>query len=1300
MPLPKVSKAPSQEVESGRQFGGMSSCGGSTDITFKNFLTKNGVETPVEQLFNCEHEEEPEMSAPSCVSNWGVVNQEIDRVLSAIVDDYDRILLTSDESSSTEFLLDSGATIFCLKDRHLVSKIIGDGAITQADGSVVQGGTKVAAVPLIGPYGNELVCKNAYYNPSLAYNIASLDALLATGHTVSPTFDKVYLPGCSETKDKYYELIRRGKLRFISFRIEVKPDSDYAYISRELEHLRMGHTTPLPGCKACMQNKCRRKSHAKETRAEWLPTYHNHTVSVDLAGPFKPTSVGGSNYYCIMVDRYSNWVQITPIARKSDAHMGLQAWIDMFGPMQICRSDNGQEFAGQFLALMRKHNVRVRKTPPYTPEVNGSAEVHNRLVVQGLKCLLDTASMSDRFWAYAAVAFAHVLNRSPRRVLMGETSFERAWGYKPSTRYLRVFGTKCTYKYEGKKVKLSRKWRPGFLVGYGSTASEYLIWDPQLRKHQRTVNVNWGEEPALPRLDDEPQEPSLKPEVPGTKPEQQPSKGAVNRGDTPLTAEGLTRIKNLAEKLTVEPDSRQLVPQDFLSRRIFSCGRRPPQKLKNRKDVVTIDCRKLFPYDPDKYIPNSTGLQVEVSDALQKSDPTAWESCLKQALRALDGGKRVLFMCSKGRHRSVALASECSRLAIECADPSTTKAQLDLLVPVNLSLGACLRTCTGGAKREILLQNGSTSPVIYLEDLSEDITETVCSLLEANPEAAEGLVTSSDILDFCLLHKSVSRKDAFDTDPVGWQDAEDSEHGSLKKREVYESRKLADLPPGTTLVPIRLLHDIKESGRLKCRAVVLGNRCPDVDGLYSPVPRLPNIRLYLKIAMALGFSVEQFDIKTAFLYADLDGEEVWCKPPPAWRKTPDEVWRLKRALYGLPSAPRHWTRFFSERAQALGWTVSDNEPCCFFHGKLPVMMLCYVDDILFLGRTEDIAAAKKDILAEFEHTTVEPQVLPSGEKEYTFLGMRLRHKDKVLTLSQPSLVKKLVDEFDPQRELKPADTPITKAEIERFEKAEADGISVDTLVTAKTYRKFVGTVMYLQTCTRYDIGWCVMFLSTTLDNPPQSALQVADRLLRYLIGTKDFALKLSAQDGDLSLTSWSDADWATCKKTRKSVSGGLLTCGTHRRTPIFWRCRKQEVVALSTAESEIMAATEIVRESIYLKRLLCEALAKLPNKRLAKSHTASGRVRKAEQSVVPVYWTTESESVPHMIDNQAAKSIAESTEVRRVKHLELRQLWIRDAVHKKLVKLEYCRTDAMLADVLTKPLNKDLYLSLCRRINP
>ena len=64
---------------------------------------------------------------------------------------------------------------------------------------------------------------------------------------------------------------------------------------------------------------------------------------------------------------------------------------------------------------------------------------------------------------------------------------------------------------------------------------------------------------------------------------------------------------------------------------------------------------------------------------------------------------------------------------------------------------------------------------------------------------------------------------------------------------------------------------------------------------------------------------------------------------------------------------------------------------------------------------------------------------------------------------------------------------------------------------------------------------------------------------------------------------YSDSDWAGCRRTAKSTSGGALMYGRH---PIKTLSITQKSVALSLAEAELIAAVKTSTELIGLLQLM------------------------------------------------------------------------------------------------------------------
>ncbi|XP_026398498.1 uncharacterized protein LOC113294322 [Papaver somniferum] len=92
------------------------------------------------------------------------------------------------------------------------------------------------------------------------------------------------------------------------------------------------------------------------------------------------------------------------------------------------------------------------------------------------------------------------------------------------------------------------------------------------------------------------------------------------------------------------------------------------------------------------------------------------------------------------------------------------------------------------------------------------------------------------------------------------------------------------------------------------------------------------------------------------------------------------------------------------------------------------------------------------------------------------------------------------------------------------------------------YRSLEGALQYL-TLTRPDINFAVNYVCQFVHAPTDSHLLLVKRILRYLKGTIDAGITLSA--GDItSISGYSNSDWARCPDTRLSTSGFCVFLGS------------------------------------------------------------------------------------------------------------------------------------------------------------
>ena len=218
------------------------------------------------------------------------------------------------------------------------------------------------------------------------------------------------------------------------------------------------------------------------------------------------------------------------------------------------------------------------------------------------------------------------------------------------------------------------------------------------------------------------------------------------------------------------------------------------------------------------------------------------------------------------------------------------------------------------------------------------------------------------------------------------------------------------------------------------------------------------------------------------------------------------------------------------------------------------------------------------------------------------------------------------------------------------------------------YRAIVGSLLYLACWSRPDIAFAISELSRFVSAPCHTHMVAAKHLLRYLNGTKQLGLVYSAPSDRVNiLWGYVDSDWAGCPDSRKSTSGYALMLNG---AAISWKSKRQSVIALSSAEAEFVAASSMVQEVIYIRRIL-------------------------ERMGFP-----QPEPTPVFEDNRTCIAWSEGSVggSDRAKHIDLRAHFVHDAVDKKFLKLVPIDSASNVADQLTKPLGSTMLPPLRKRL--
>ncbi|GKF98924.1 hypothetical protein Tco_0297707 [Tanacetum coccineum] len=97
---------------------------------------------------------------------------------------------------------------------------------------------------------------------------------------------------------------------------------------------------------------------------------------------------------------------------------------------------------------------------------------------------------------------------------------------------------------------------------------------------------------------------------------------------------------------------------------------------------------------------------------------------------------------------------------------------------------------------------------------------------------------------------------------------------------------------------------------------------------------------------------------------------------------------------------------------------------------------------------------------------------------------------------------------------------------------------------------------------------------TIVAQPTEKHLHAVKRIFRYLRGTVNQGLWY-LNDSSIALTTFADADHASCQDTRRSTSGSIQFLGDRL---VSWSSKRQKSVAISSTEAEYIALSGYLDE--------------------------------------------------------------------------------------------------------------------------
>jgi hypothetical protein len=242
-------------------------------------------------------------------------------------------------------------------------------------------------------------------------------------------------------------------------------------------------------CESCIKCKLARKPFTPTSSRATEPLQLVHS---DICSPLN-TAIGGGLYMLLFIDDSTRHTVEYILKYKSEAVEKFKEWKALrekkSGKQGMrFRTDGGSEYTSKkFAEYLKSEGIIMETTTPYSPQSNGVVERANRTIMERVRCMLDDAGLSKKYWAFAVSVAVYLKNRTPTGSVISKTPYEAWHGRKTLLKYLRVFGWFAfVHVPKEKRKRLDYRANPGIFVGYSISTNQYFVYDPLASMLQRS----------------------------------------------------------------------------------------------------------------------------------------------------------------------------------------------------------------------------------------------------------------------------------------------------------------------------------------------------------------------------------------------------------------------------------------------------------------------------------------------------------------------------------------------------------------------------------------------------------------------------------------------------------------------------------------------------------------------------------------------------------------------------------------------------------------------------------------------
>ena len=964
-------------------------------------------------------------------------------------------------------------------------------------------------------------------------------------------------------------------------------------------------------CKNCLMCKAKRASFTskqKRQKSDKEIEFRNslNPIVFDYCGPMRHASKGGARGYFAATTKLQRYIQVFPVKSKSSAWECIEEAIHHLQSRfqrKCCHihTDNAGEHKSQiWMDLEKSLDFHTTYSADYTPQQNSLAEFVNFLLCTKALCMMTLGDAPAWAWAVAIKYAAAIWNATPSANGEVPSPLQLLTGYPPDHSMFRVFWCPCYplyFKEQGRgkfeiKTRGSKDW-PCRFAGMGPTQPfSWLIYDPvrdvmfetahcsfdesefdgsKMLDGEEFEDKDWSEsmeklasEVGLWLDDSEPNWRDLGESTPT------PISGGVKSADgkaqVKVQSQSFQQPQQMFSSVDPGPGGPAYSTQPQYSGGYGAGASKAPPSQHFSPMQAPVQVKR------EGDIPQYQQVQVEFGNTPDFRSPVVTRSQAAE-VRVVSPPQPQYQISTDIENGGYTYTSNVGESGVSFEVPLTEAEKARFTSPHRAAVSD-LRGAPPAQVQQLEVPEVPSPITVDLESdpelLATMIRDTLkiqeCRIIEEQGDFIQGLILASaaarvnsplDLPDPLTYKQAMEREDS-----DLWVAAIKAELKGMEELDVWDVVvDESKLPKGINITKSKGVYKVKKLkdgsvDKHKYRLVACGYS--QIYGLdytetYAGVVDNVVIRIFLALVAELGLYTTLIDVSQAFLYGELEGEEIFMRLP---KELGSVLVKLKKAIYGLKQAGRTYNRAMAKFLLSIGYKQSVIEPCLFYlftrevtdvserwNGLGVSYIVTHVDDMP--------VASNSNELLKWTASQIETKFKITSEELHFFISLQIDIDIKHLRVSfhQEHFALQLVKEFQPEllkfcsdrngniilKDL-PA-KPGLQLSKESCPQTDAEWAEV----AGFRYPQLIGSLLYITNQSRHDlmvsVGNCAKFMSNFGMDHWMAALHILQYLAKY---PKICVVYQGTGDGNGLVAKYEvDSDFASCPDTRRSRWGCL-----------------------------------------------------------------------------------------------------------------------------------------------------------------